>query len=348
MMPASAAGRTATSIPNTILNGKGAPANTVGINGDFYIDTRSLLIFGPKANGKWPAPQNLQGPTGAAGAAGSNGSDGKNGADGKTISNASATTGPAGPQGEKGATGATGPAGPAGPTGPAGATGPQGPAGSSGSGGGTPGPAGPTGATGPAGPAGATGAAGSAGATGATGTTGATGPQGEAGPAGATGATGATGPQGPTGATGPAGATKVIRGTLTIGDLSGITGTSQAVSINGFKAGKSYLVHAKVFTYQPNDVNENFTWMSMSSAGVNGSPTVTTQYLLSHGYSYRSGAGRFENSISIDITLDGSAVETDYGVTMTFVVGRNTSGTLLVKLEGSFMAEEVQSVSTSF
>jgi len=33
---------------------------------------------------------------------------------------------------------------------------------------------------------------------------------------------------------------------------------------------------------------------------------------------------------------------------MTFVVGQNTSGTLLVKLEGSFMAEEVQSISTTF
>ena len=56
--PANAAGRSASSIPNTILNGKGAPANSVGINGDFYIDTRSLLLFGPKASGKWPAPQN--------------------------------------------------------------------------------------------------------------------------------------------------------------------------------------------------------------------------------------------------------------------------------------------------
>jgi hypothetical protein len=130
--------------------------------------------------------------------------------------------------------------------------------------------------------------------------------------------------------------------------LSGVAGTSQAVSITGFKANKSYLVHAKVFTYQPNDPGENLTWLSMSSAGITGSPTVTTQYLLSHGYSYRSGAGRFENSYDIDITLEGSAVTTDYGLTMTFVVGRNTSGTLSVKLEGSFMAEEVQSVSTSF
>ena len=118
-LPANAAGRSATSIPNTILNGKGAPTLAVGINGDFYIDTRSLLIYGPKKNGKWPVPQNLQGPTGAAGtngADGKNGNDGKNGSDGKTVANASTTsgpTGPAGPQGEKGATGPAGPIGPA-------------------------------------------------------------------------------------------------------------------------------------------------------------------------------------------------------------------------------------------
>ncbi len=186
-MTANAAGRSANSIPNTILNGKGAPTLSVGINGDFYIDTRSLLIYGPKKNGKWPAPQNLQGPTGATGsngAEGKNGCDGKNGSDGKTIANASTTagaSGPAGPQGERG------PVGPAGPTGPQGATGATGPAGASGSGSGTPGPQGATGATGATGPAGATGATGAAGATGAT------------GPAGATGATGATGAAGPAG-----------------------------------------------------------------------------------------------------------------------------------------------------
>ena len=149
--PASAAGRTATAIPNTILNGKGAPANTFGINGDFYIDTRSLLIFGPKANGKWPAPQNLQGPTGATGA---NGSDGKNGVDGKTISNASATSGavgPAGPQGEKGPQGERGPPGPTtGVPGPLGPPGPQGERGIQG----LQGPKGDTGAQGPQGVAG--------------------------------------------------------------------------------------------------------------------------------------------------------------------------------------------------
>ena len=76
------AGRTSNTIPNTILNGKGSPLSSLGINGDFYIDTRSLLIYGPKKSNKWPLPQNLQGPIGATGA------DGKNGSEGKTLSSA--------------------------------------------------------------------------------------------------------------------------------------------------------------------------------------------------------------------------------------------------------------------
>ena len=261
--PAHAAGRTASSIPNTILNGKGAPSNSDGINGDFYIDTRSLLIFGPKTNGKWPAPQNLQGPIGATGAAGANGSDGKNGADGKTISNASATAGavgPAGPQGERGLPGATGPAGPAGPAGPTGATGPQGATGAtgaSGSGGGTPGPTGPqgatgaTGLTGPAGPQGLTGATGLqgeiglTGATGPAGPTGLTGATGATGPAGATGATGATGPAGPTGATGatgPAGMSEVSVVSISSFTLSTATAFGGTTSSNfgNLSANSSY------------------------------------------------------------------------------------------------------------
>ena len=170
------AGRTASSVINTILNGKGAPSNAIGIDGDFYIDTRSLLIFGPKSHGKWPAPQNLQGPTGPTG------SDGKNGSDGRTISNASTLAGPAGPQGPQGERGLPGEAGPAGPSGPAGPTGATGPAGPSGSGG--TGPTGPAGATGPAGPTGTKGETGTAGSNGATGPIG---PKGETGTAGATG-----------------------------------------------------------------------------------------------------------------------------------------------------------------
>jgi hypothetical protein len=143
---ATAAGRTATAAVNTILNGKGAPKSSLGIDGDFYIDTRSLLIYGPKRKGKWPTPQSIQGPIGPSG------NDGRNGSDGKTVTNSNVSSvagpqgqqgvsGPAGPQGAKGeqglpgatgATGATGLPGSAGPAGANGSNGAQGPAGPAG------------------------------------------------------------------------------------------------------------------------------------------------------------------------------------------------------------------------
>ena len=50
-----AAGRVTSTVLNTILNGAGVPAKTVGINGDFYIDTKNLNLYGPKTNGVWKA-----------------------------------------------------------------------------------------------------------------------------------------------------------------------------------------------------------------------------------------------------------------------------------------------------
>jgi len=139
-----AAGRN-TSLPaNTVLSGSGVPSAKVGIDGDFYIDTKSLNIYGPKTKNKWPLPVSLKGPAGPIGPAGV---DGKNGAPGSS-SVSSGGVGPAGP---------AGPAGPVGPAGPTGATGPAG----SGSG-----SVGPTGATGPAGPTGPKGETGTAGAVG--------------------------------------------------------------------------------------------------------------------------------------------------------------------------------------
>ena len=140
-----AAGRTANSIANTVLSGAGVPAKTLGINGDFYIDTKTMNMYGPKKNNSWPLPVSLRGPQGPAGIAGS---DGKNAS---TSSVSAGAAGAAGPQGP------AGPAGPAGPKGETGATGPQGPAGPAGSNTGTAGPAGPkgdTGATGAQGPKG--------------------------------------------------------------------------------------------------------------------------------------------------------------------------------------------------
>ena len=57
-----AAGR-ATPLPtNTVLSGKGVPSAAIGIDGDFYIDTKSLNMYGPKVKNKWPLPISLKGP----------------------------------------------------------------------------------------------------------------------------------------------------------------------------------------------------------------------------------------------------------------------------------------------
>jgi hypothetical protein len=51
---------------NTILNGVIDPI-TEGVNGDFYINTATNFIFGPKAGGVWPAGVSIIGAPGAAG-----------------------------------------------------------------------------------------------------------------------------------------------------------------------------------------------------------------------------------------------------------------------------------------
>ncbi len=49
----------------TILSGIGAPGGAVGQDGDFYLDTQAETLYGPKANGAWPATgTNLIGPAG--------------------------------------------------------------------------------------------------------------------------------------------------------------------------------------------------------------------------------------------------------------------------------------------
>jgi hypothetical protein len=131
-----AAGRTSNSVANTVLSGAGVPSAKLGLNGDFYIDIKSINFYGPKANNRWPLPISLKGATGPVG---------PSGVDGKNGSTASTTAGTAG------ATGSTGPAGIAGSTGPAGSTGGVGAAGG-------------IGLTGPAGPTGPTGATGASGA----------------------------------------------------------------------------------------------------------------------------------------------------------------------------------------
>jgi hypothetical protein len=230
------AGRTSSSIPNTILNGKGAPLSTLGIDGDFYIDTRSLLIYGPKKNNKWPTPQSLQGPAGISGIDGKNGGDGKAGSTASNVAGPSGVQGAVGAKGDKGETGTAGANGPAGSNGATGSQGAQGATGATGSsGGGTPG---------------ATGAPGAAGTPGAAGVAGVSGPKGETGTVGSLGASGLKGETGTVGATGPS---NVYLSTLPTWTLSSATRGTSSIStfLPKFLAGKSYVY--EIYLYGVSD-----------------------------------------------------------------------------------------------
>jgi hypothetical protein len=199
-----AAGPSPTTVVNTILSGSGAPAKTLGINGDFYIDTKNLNLYGPKTKGVWkittslksrevPVAANVIGESGAMGQTGAKGATGDKGATGATgLQGIQGLTGPIGITGLAGASGAPGSAGAPGVAGAKGETGAQGSAGASG-GAGAAGVAGAKGDTGSQGIQGASGSAGSPGVEGAKGDTGTQGIQGVKGDTGTTGAQGDSG-----------------------------------------------------------------------------------------------------------------------------------------------------------
>jgi hypothetical protein len=118
-----AAGRTGTTVVNTILSGVGVPSKTLGINGDFYIDTKNANLYGPKTNGVWKLTTSLRplptkatatvpgatGTTGASGVIGPRGLPGIAGEKGATgITGAPGVAGSAGLPGLPGVAGAPG------------------------------------------------------------------------------------------------------------------------------------------------------------------------------------------------------------------------------------------------
>lgn len=216
---------------NNLLSGSTDPTTSTGTDGDWYINTKTKQLFGPKGS-SWGTGITL-GVTDSEREQLSNLTVGGNlGGSGSgssaTIAVGTTTTGDAGTDATvtnvgtntaavfnftipRGSTGATGNTGPEGPQGATGATGPQGPQGETG-------PQGPQGDTGP------------------TGATGPQGPQGEQGIQGETGATGATGPQGPQGDAGPTGpqGDAGTAATITIGSVTtGSAGTSVSVTNSG-------------------------------------------------------------------------------------------------------------------
>jgi hypothetical protein len=106
-----------------VLNGTGAPPDSLGNDGDFYLDTSADVLYGPKSGGTWPTTAtSLVGPAGPAGAPGAGATvtplssgDSHCGNGGAAITDGNGNTAYA-------CTGATGPAGPVG-VGTAGASG---------------------------------------------------------------------------------------------------------------------------------------------------------------------------------------------------------------------------------
>ena len=219
-----AAGRTANSIANTVLSGSGVPAKSLGINGDFYIDIKTMNMYGPKKSNNWPLPISMRGP--------------------------------AGPKGD----------------------------------------------------------------------------------------TGSTGAQGPKGDTGTAGSLNVNYGTLVFGSLiNGVAGSSAASSQFGnFLAGKSYaldvLIYATNSSVPPYSLKLDF-----SASG--GSPTITTKYIVTDGYSYRNSVSVPEYSIYAKVIIDGSSVTTNFGLSATVTCGASTStNSAKLTVNGDYFAQLVGSI----
>ena len=104
---------------NTLLSGTADPSNSIGNNGDYYINFSTYNLFGPKTLGIWGAGVSLIGDTGPAGSQGATGATGPQGATGAAGANgATGATGTTGPQGTTGAAGANGATGAIGATGP--------------------------------------------------------------------------------------------------------------------------------------------------------------------------------------------------------------------------------------
>ena len=256
-----AAGRVIPTVVNTILNGVGVPLKTVGINGDFYIDTKNLIMYGPKTKGVWKVGTSLKQ------------------ADTRSVTTVIGEGGAVGDKGDKGDKGATGNTGATGSAGVAGV-------------------AGATGAKGIDGVAGATGLSGAAGSNGAAGATGATGAQGSTGPAGSAGAQGIQGVQGQngnigsTGSTGPAGATGVSvsyyvdLGTWTLSTDQNV-GPSESNSFANLDAG-SYTFEILVDgIFSPNTI----TAMTIGMQLIPSSGTVDYRVFASDSAAYINGYG---------------------------------------------------------
>ena len=115
---------------NQILSGIGAPTETLGNVGDYYLDLSNSNLYGAKTAQGWGNPISLKGIQGDKGEKGDTGATGQKGDKGDTGATGQkgekGDTGATGQKGEKGNTGATGQKGEKGDTGDTGQKGEKG------------------------------------------------------------------------------------------------------------------------------------------------------------------------------------------------------------------------------
>jgi hypothetical protein len=308
----SKAGRVATPGINTLLSGKGAPKSTTGIDGDFYIDTNKMNVYGPKVNGKWPAAVSMKGSAGASGTNGANGTNGTNGLTGATGAKGTSTTG------SDGAPGMSGPSGPSGPSG-------------------SPGAPGATGATGPAG----TGSPGAAGPAGSNGASGSNGTNGTNGLPGGTGDAGAKGDTGNTGLTGPAGSISPTMGLLTFTTMIGTSISTSSKNFGNFAIGKNYIVQLLLHGVSETGSSK---LIKFSVSSPDSLIALTSDYVILNGYTSRSGFREQESSIVATVLVNGSNTTNEFSLTATITCDEGTTLPGLL-FSGSFSAIQVGAIS---
>ena len=324
------AGRTLPATINTILSGNGTPSASLGKDGDFYIDVRNSLFFGPKTKGHWTLPVSLVGPSGPVGAIGVAGKSGGKGEDGAPGANATGSVGsqgpvgvvgPQGPSGTPGSPGTPGSTGPQGPSGALGATGPQGPSGGGG------------GSTGPQGPTGATGAQGIKGETGTAGTTGSTGSKGETGTAGVAGSTGSQGIQG---AVGPS---SVSLGSLAwVSNLSTSSNTwFDSQSFGSLVVGKKYIV-----TVQVDGLISGATMLNVIETNLKVSSSQGSKNQFRMNFSSPHGTDTSSGAV-VYATIDFTGATGNSSLVLSVRIAENTS-VVPMTLTGYFMLQEVGAI----
>ena len=302
-----AAGRVTTTVVNTILSGTGVPSKTLGINGDFYIDTKNLNLYGPKTKGVWKVATSLKQ------------TDTKSVT---TVIGETGSTGEKGDKGDKGATGSTGATGSAGVAGVAGAKGSDG----------------APGASGPAGLAGSNGAPGPSGSNGSPGAAGSTGPAGASGGQGIQGVKGDTGNAGATGATGPAGVS--VSKFLSIPSISLVTATeSNSNSENFFIADADGNYTFDILLAGVVQLGVDY---KMNAEIISGTSAIIAQYVIaSDASSFANGLAGRQYSFHIIGVAGGVTSGTVFGVRISIQYG---AGTSTVYFNGRALINKVGSI----